>query len=431
MMLLLHLSDLHFRRGEVGTAMDPNRHLRNELTRDAEQMCARLGTPGAILVSGDIAFAGDQAEYDFALSWLEDLCGRCGTTLANVFTVPGNHDVVRAVASRPVIQSLHRDIKAAANDVAVDSLLRGFLSDAEAGRLLYESIGPYNFFAQQFFCDLLPPQRTIAKRELALNDGSGLRLCGLNSVFVSSAADKRGDLFADPACLQIGTERGVENLIMSHHPYTWLRNGDALRDHLNDVARIQLFGHDHTNRIEMHRDYVRLAASAAHPDRAAAGWEPGYNLIQLEVLGAGTDRTLAVRTHVRVWQTAPGRFRAKMDKGSEVFEHTIKLDGWEGPAPAPEPATAPPLETAATGDGRSAGASGSDSMDTLRDISVRFFKLSLSQKLAIAGKLDLLEDQDINQPDFERFRRVFTRARDRGLVEQLDREVKAAAERGR
>lgn len=69
-------------------------------------------------------------------------------------------------------------------------------------------------------------------------------------------------------------------------------------------------------------------------------------------------------------------------------------------------------------------------MDSLRDISIRFFKLTLSQKAAIAGKLNLLEEEDANQPDFERFRRAFMRARDRGLVERLDREVKAAAAPG-
>jgi hypothetical protein len=73
----------------------------------------------------------------------------------------------------------------------------------------------------------------------------------------------------------------------------------------------------------------------------------------------------------------------------------------------------------------------SDPMDTLRDISIRFFKLTLSQKSAIAGKLNLLEEEDANQPDFERFRRVFLRARDRGLVKDLDREVKEAAAPGR
>jgi hypothetical protein len=73
----------------------------------------------------------------------------------------------------------------------------------------------------------------------------------------------------------------------------------------------------------------------------------------------------------------------------------------------------------------------SDPMDTLRDISIRFFKLTLSQKSAIAGKLNLLEEEDANQPDFERFRRVFVRARERGLVNDLDQAVKEEADRRR
>lgn len=244
-MLLLHLSDIHFRKGEVGTAMDPNAHLRSELLRDAVAQCESIGAaPDAILVSGDVAFAGDPDEYAYALVWLDDLCRRCGTTLSAVFVIPGNHDVVRNIASRPLIQTIHRDIKNASAGT-LDGLLRGLLSDQEASRLLYEAIGPYNTFASQFFCDLLPPERTIAHRDLYLNDGSVLRMSGFNSAFVSSSADKAGDIFVDPACTQLVRERGVEHLVMCHHPYGWLRQGDALRDFLNDVARVHLFGHEH------------------------------------------------------------------------------------------------------------------------------------------------------------------------------------------
>lgn len=329
MMLLLHLSDIHFRKGEVGTAMDPNAHLRNELLRDAEAQCKQIGAvPDAILVSGDIAFAGDPAEYAFALTWLDQLCGVCGTTLAALFVIPGNHDAVRSIASRNLIQTIHHDIKNAST-VALDGVLRGLLTDTETSRLLYEALGPYNDFAGQFFCDLLPPERTIARRELPLNDGSILRLSGFNSAFVSSTADKKPDLFIDPACFQLLRERGVEHLVMCHHPYDWLRQGDALRDFLNDVARVHLFGHEHTSRIEMGRDWVRVAASAAHPDRTEPGWEPGYNLLELAVSGAGSDRRLEVTAHVRVWQQRPGEFRAKTDHGAR--ERCLRCLPWLDP----------------------------------------------------------------------------------------------------
>jgi len=423
-MLLIHISDIHFRNGEVGTAMDPNTHIRNELLRDAEVMCEKLGSvPDAILISGDLAYAGDPEEFRFALSWLEQLCEKCGAELKNIFVVPGNHDVVRSVVAGPVIKSLHNEIKNVGN-IALDGTVSSFLTDSEAGRLLYDSLSNYNNFASQFFCSLLPPERTIARRDLTLDDGSTLRMLGLNSTFVSSEADKTDDLFVDPSARNIIREKGVENIVLCHHPYSWLRQGNTLRDHLNEVARIHLFGHEHTNRIDLARDYVRISASAAHPARTEPGWEPGYNLIELTVLGKGIDRILDVRVHVRVWQQGPGQYRAKMDAEEDVFHHPIKLEAWTMPAKA---ATNPvgPLESSVDGAEQIiTEPSRTDSMDTLRDISVRFFKLTLSQKSAIAGKLDLLEDEDMRQPDFERFRQVLIRARERGLIEEIDREVK-------
>jgi len=115
-MLLIHISDIHFRLDEIGTAMDPNHHLRNVLLRDAKNMCDRLGaTPDLLAISGDIAYAGNKQEYDFALQWLEKFCKQCGLKKENIFVIPGNHDVVRSIASREGIQMLHRDIKATCN----------------------------------------------------------------------------------------------------------------------------------------------------------------------------------------------------------------------------------------------------------------------------------------------------------------------------
>ena len=73
-MLLIHISDIHFRKGEIGTALDPNLHIRNEILRDAKLMCEKVGqTPSAILVSGDITFAGDPEEFEYAFEWLAQL----------------------------------------------------------------------------------------------------------------------------------------------------------------------------------------------------------------------------------------------------------------------------------------------------------------------------------------------------------------------
>jgi 3',5'-cyclic AMP phosphodiesterase CpdA len=65
--LLLHISDIHFRAAEAGQPDDPNLALRNDLIEDVKKMRAEIGRPAdGILLTGDIAFAGKAAEYDFA-----------------------------------------------------------------------------------------------------------------------------------------------------------------------------------------------------------------------------------------------------------------------------------------------------------------------------------------------------------------------------
>lgn len=423
-MLILHLSDIHFRKTEIGTAQDPNFHLRNELIRDVQRQCASLGRPDAIVVSGDVAFGGDPDEFAYATRWLATLCDACGGSLETVFVVPGNHDVVRELAERNLVQLIHREIKAAADPGEV---IARQMRDPDARRLLYESLDSYNAFALQFFCDLLPPERTRAMRDLTLNDGSTLRLWGLNTAFVSSRYDVAGSLFVDPASRQITREDGVVNFVVAHHHLSWLGQAQQLEDHLNDVAPVQLFGHVHTNRIHMNRDFIRLTASAANPDRHEAGWEPGYNLIELSVEGGPDERRLHLRAHVRVWQAGPGGFQTKMDRTASVFEHKVGLEPWRAPAVVPGAvggAAAFPTQAA---DGVSeTPVEGGRAMNTLRDVGLRFYRLSFSKKSEIAGRLELLEEEDVRQPDYERFRRMFMRAYERGRLDELADAVRAA-----
>ena len=423
-MLILHLSDIHFRKSEIGTAQDPNFHLRNELVRDVEQQCKRLGPPDVIIVSGDVAFAGHPEEYEFATLWLTELCRRSGSSMESVFVVPGNHDVVREQADSYMVQLVHRAIKEA-GDNANHEIARQ-LTNPEAQRLLYQSLNNYNQFSLQFFCDMLPPDRTRARRDVKMNDGSILRLWGLNSAFVSSSHDRPGDLFVDPASLQITREYGVVNLVVTHHHPSWLRQARELEDHLNSVAPVQIFGHVHLNRIDRHLEYLRLTASATNPDRSESGWEPGYNFIELSIKGEPNARVLHTQSHVRVWQVSSSKFSPKIDRDSLSFEHDIRLDDWN-PTLNLASATCPPLThlPEATDIESDRG----EAMDDLRNLGLRFYRLSFSKKMAIAGRLELLEEEDMRLPDFERFRRVFIRASERSIVREFDNAVNAA-ERG-
>ncbi len=72
-MLFLHLSDIHFKAGDTSRPDDPNLGLRDDLLRDVRFTRRRLDRDvDCTLVSGDIAYAGQKEEYEFAFSWLTD-----------------------------------------------------------------------------------------------------------------------------------------------------------------------------------------------------------------------------------------------------------------------------------------------------------------------------------------------------------------------
>ena len=425
-MLILHVSDIHFKRGEAGSAMDPNHHLRVSLVQDAKKQCAKLdAVPDAILVSGDIAYSGHPEEYEFAQVWFEELCEAVGCDLSKIFVIPGNHDVQREVAKKPIIQAAHNDIKRTDAHLLAGKL-SGYLNDEDNGMQLYGPLENYNSFAGTFLCSLAPPDRTKLDRLYTLNDDSKLRITGLNSAFVSSHADDIGTLFVDPSSFTISHEYGVAHLVFCHHPYNWLANGQELSDHLGDVAKVHLFGHEHTNRIVLNRDWVQIAASAAHPDRMERGWEPGYNLLELSVSQENAERRLNVTAHVRIWQNRPGMFVAKKDKGDEdFFFQSIPLEPWEPPQehPSEDKEHQPDEQT----DTRKSTVTEEDpSMTSLRSLSIKFSKLTFSKKLEIAGKLDLFEEADKKLPDYERFRQVLLRARKRDLLDTFEAEIQLA-----
>ena len=79
---------------------------------DAASFCERLRKkPDIIVIAGDLAFVGGEAEYKFATAWLEKLCIRCGLTLSRAFVIPENHDVVRSTAKQTLVHVLHKEIR--------------------------------------------------------------------------------------------------------------------------------------------------------------------------------------------------------------------------------------------------------------------------------------------------------------------------------
>ena len=115
-MLLLHISDIHFRAPDcVNPALDADRPFRTRLVQDARARSDALGPMGVFLIGGDIEYKGDPQEYQAAFTWFNELAEACRCPLERVFVIPGNHDVDRGVITRsPATRNAQQAIKTAA-----------------------------------------------------------------------------------------------------------------------------------------------------------------------------------------------------------------------------------------------------------------------------------------------------------------------------
>lgn len=425
-MLLLHVSDIHFRHPICNTDRDPDRPFRTRLIQDARDRVKVLGPVNAILVGGDIAFAGKLEEYEAALRWLYELADACGCDRTRIFVIPGNHDVDRDVIRKDLsVQNAQRAIVNGKSADDKEWQLQRQLQHAETGPALLRPIAAYNEFALRFSGAIFAPERMFWKSDLPLGDGVTLRIYGLNSTILSGWRTPEGendlekDLYVEPQQTALDPVDDVVNLVMCHHPPDWLIDGDRVADDVNGRCSIHLFGHKHRQRIVRDPKYVTFYAGAVNPERQAKDWRPGYNIIDLS-LGknkAGQPQ-LDVAAHLLEWQTSPEGFKPIRDDDCDIHYANVRLRNV-----SLRPQVAAAALAAPVADQLPDGMEAVMSEDRARSIVLRFWNLDMSDRRAISRKLKLIESDEANLPLAERFGRALLRAGERRQLEELDREI--------
>lgn len=433
-LLLLHISDIHLREQEISSSQDVDEDLRAQLLSDVGRCGLPEGTRiDAILVTGDVAHGGKKIEYESARVWLHKLCEQVQCPKSQVWVVPGNHDIDRAAHTKNVmLRDMHNAIRKAPDPAdALSERLREQLS-AEA---LLSPLDEYNTFAQQFGCDTTVEkvfwESSDNEDDLVLNDGSHLRLRGINSSILSGKTGDNGPP-QGPATEVVGLtqvqlrdeQEGICYLTLCHHPCEWLLDGDVAEDHLTSRAKIQLFGHKHRQRVRKVDDSLVVGAGALHPSRGEKGWEPRYNVLRLEVGGdpAG-NRRLIVEVYQRGWKPADTTFGKVIDSdGAYPRKFELELKPWSPPDPE-DAGTSLSAESESQSD---AGSTEGTSMST-REIVFRFFDLSYPIRMQILITLKLLRDDDTGIADSELIRRVVARARDNSQLAELGDAIKSAS----
>ncbi len=422
-LVLVHLSDIHFTRASGVSVHDLDKNVRNELVLDAIKVVKEIGLVTGVLVTGDIAFSGSEAEYDHATNWLRDFCRAIGCHEESVWVVPGNHDVDRQRTKRKLTRLLHQGIRKEGSDV--DKELREIFSDAQSAAALLEPLTDYNKFAGRFGCSLSPAKH-YWERDLSLACGTAIRLRGLTSALVSNEDDKPTGIVLGAAQASVERTSGVLHVTLCHHPPDWLRDHDAIEDHLKSKVHIQLFGHKHSQRLDEINGKVRLVAGAMHPERGEGGWLPTYNV--LEISRRDGER-IGLRVYQRQWNQPDTNFVAWRDPDNGK-DHREFL--WPGFPVATRPETHSAVSAEAHGAeiNASAPSPAEATLATEKDdampppnyerrLTYRFLTLPFRHQITIAKNLDVLTDADQALCDEALFRVLFKRAADMSLLGKL------------
>lgn len=443
-MRLLHLSDIHFSAPACLTAGgDRDTPFRTRLEADLLELCHNDGiTVDAILVGGDIAFKGHPDEYKAAKDWLLRIAAHCGCKPEGILTVPGNHDVDRTICSAVDVSNAQEAIAKEVGIFNRDRQLARQLGYAPSGEALFKPLQAYNDFAAQFGCGIFPAC-PFWQRDLKVADGVTLRVFGLTSVLISGLGgrdDAPGRLFLGSEQVVLNPEENVLNLVLSHHPPSWFSDATDVENIINARAQLQFFGHEHDQRCLRPPEFFRFSAGAVNPDREEPRWNPGYNLVDLNVDGEGRTRVVEVRARLRHFQQAPNELFVPLltQERDEVWRHRLRL-----PQLPSFPARLGKMDAEMPSRGATAIASAGNTAvvavgaevrptppqeadmtePSTDNIIYRFWQLSGSQMRDIALQIGLITTADLQIPPHERYHSALKLAKEKGLLVELARQI--------
>lgn len=299
--VFVHVSDIHF-----GQERDDRVHIhddvKEQLIADAKGVIANLtdGEAHGILVTGDIAQSGTWSEYECAGKWLDRLAASIGIEIHRVQMVPGNHDLDRTKLSFSGQKILEHIRAGGAKEY------EEILSNPQDRTALFARFEDYGRFSFGYNCPLNDEGGFASGMEVNLAPGRTIRFIRFNSALLchGKEQDEHPELMIGARQFTIPRTVGVENIVLVHHPLSWYKDQDQVKDYIRSRARVFISGHEHDPKVSVEKiesgcDVMMLAAGATVPYTSNATFTFTYNIIEFdwddEIDG------LSVTIHPRTW----------------------------------------------------------------------------------------------------------------------------------
>lgn len=313
----IHLSDIHFgqeKGGEVIFHDDVKEQVIRHVRRLTQARTASGASPiCGVLVTGDIAYSGEKAEYEAAAAWLDRLTAAAGCGATDVQVVPGNHDIDRKRISTSA--GLLFDKVIAGGQLALDACLASEM-DRE---VLYDRFNHYRPFAYGYGCKLNNEGGRAGEKRFDLGQGRTLSISGLNSALLCKKKDEPGELILGARQMVFGDEDGVAHVVLSHHPLHWFSDAGTARKYLLNRTSVLLSGHEHqtswaVENVDDEPRFLALAAGALIPPHATEEYNYVFNLIEFSL--SADAHGLNVAVHPYCWD----RDRLRFTQDDKMFE---------------------------------------------------------------------------------------------------------------
>ena len=344
----IHLSDIHF--GQERHRRPEHEDAREELLRDCRRMIDEGQVNGAatgILLSGDTAFSGKEAEFKAAARWLERLAGIAGCDLKHALQViPGNHDVdLSALSETGQQMQVHLRSR------GVDDI-QGYLNRAAGERPhpLLGKLADYRSFAGAYGSDFDNEAHPICIKTHTLEGGPDLRIVGLCSVTISDRSDARGNMFLGQHQYVLQRSADHIDVVMVHHPLHWFKDEAQARSYLHGRPRVLMTAHEHLPELIIYENaegfrQLRLAAGAVNPPETGGEYTFRYNWLEFAWTHEDGRLLLSITIHPRRWSSRGTRFDADREYAGGAASKTVKIDCGKlaqemAPATPAEPAIA-------------------------------------------------------------------------------------------
>lgn len=342
---ILHLSDIHW--CDKPDSLDTYKTIREKFLNDVKDYCEENGKVDYILICGDIAFSGKQAEYNRAERFIKKLCDATGCTKENVMVVPGNHDKDRSahpVAMRKLIYA------GLASHGHREDLMFEFLSKCNFhAPLLYEPFRHYCNFSEKYFSE-----EPIMKRCINSKDGeyvydeevdklywseevaeiNGFKICiyGFNTALICDEHDYNPPIDAKQNKYQhkmilpglaykIPTGNPKEiRIMMCHHPLEFIEGGTSIGEELDKCFHIQFYGHVHKYEPEQRNNTLVIRSGAFQPeDGPTKEYRPTYNVVDIDCVPMDAETSaLKINLDVQAWNIEKESFEEQSKKDYEI-----------------------------------------------------------------------------------------------------------------